>query len=527
MKRFGLILIYVTLTAQFLTLKAQDKKSYDLATIAFYNLENLFDTIVDPDTTKILQDEFTPKGKNAWNSERYNKKIQDMSEIISKLGADLSNTAPTIVGISEIENRFVVEDLINSDNLKKYDYGIVHYDSPDQRGIDVGLIYRKEFVKIVNSTTHTLKIADKPDFLTRDQLVVEADLIGEPIFIIVNHWPSRRGGEKRSSPLREAAAELTKHIIDSLNLVVPNAKVVVMGDLNDDPTNKSVKVVLNTSVDKNDVADGQMYNPMEKFYKKGLGTLAYNDSWNLFDQLILTKAFLNTNALAWKFYKAEIYKEDKLIQTEGQYKGYPKRTYSFGNWIGGYSDHFPVYMFLIREQGEHQFMQINNVQEKENKNQNIQKADQKNQLRSGVHKPEFLDQLYLLNVKDNSLQLVTKEANTYGMKQYGTSINYKFDGPSSKTIVPYRSNTAFIISTTTPMSLSAYSLYKLDVKKGKYRSFGIASGGFAKAEINKSAMQVNYKKVGDDVYEFVPANTLLVGEYVLTNGVNSYTFSVQ
>jgi exonuclease III len=349
MKRFGLILALFTLATQFCTLNAQEKKSYDLATIAFYNLENLFDTIVDPDTSKILQDEFTPKGKKVWNTERYVSKIKNMSSVIAELGKELAQTAPMIVGVSEVENKEVVLDLVNSEALKPYNYGVVHYHSPDKRGIDVALIYRKDFVTIKSSDSRRLYYPEKKDFLTRDQLVVEADLQGESIYVLVNHWPSRRGGEKRSSPLREAAAKLSRSIVDSVNQIHPNAKVIIMGDLNDDPTNKSVKKVLNTSADKNNVTTDQLYNPMEKFYKAGNGTGAYNDTWNLFDQLIITPSLLNSDAKKWKYYKANIYKEAYLIQTTGKYKDYPKRTFSFDEWIDGYSDHFPVYLYLIRE----------------------------------------------------------------------------------------------------------------------------------------------------------------------------------
>jgi len=350
-----------TSTKQVATEPQKDTKLYELATVGFYNLENLFDTIVDPDPNKILQDEFTPNGKNHWTGSHYKKKIVDMSNIIAKLGsniptksvsivgADAKSTAPMIVGLSEVENKGVVVDLTQSEALKPYNYGVVHYESPDRRGIDVALIYRKDFVTIKSSESRRLYFPEVDDFRTRDQLVVEADLKGESIYIIVNHWPSRRGGEKRSSPRREAAAKLSRSIVDSLTVLNPNAKIIVMGDLNDDPTNKSVKKVLNTSADKNNIEEGQMYNPMEKKYKNGNGTGAYNDVWNLFDQLIISKPLVVSDTKSWKYYNAKIYKSSELIQQSGKYKNYPKRTYSFGSWIGGYSDHFPVYLFLIRE----------------------------------------------------------------------------------------------------------------------------------------------------------------------------------
>ncbi len=349
MKHYSLILFVVLFTTFSSSLRAQEKKSYDLATVGFYNLENLFDTIVDPDPNKILQDEFTPKGKSMWNTKRYLTKIEHMSRIISQLGSEVTKTAPMVVGVSEVENEAVIQDLINHPNLKKYNYGIVHYESPDRRGIDVALIYRKDFVKILDSQSRRLYYSKKPNFRTRDQLVVHAEIDGEPIYFQVNHWPSRRGGEKRSSPLREAAAALAKSIADSINQITPNAKIIIMGDLNDDPTNKSIKKVLGTSADKDNIAKGQFYNPMENKYKKGNGTGAWGDTWNLFDNLIVSKSLVESDTKNWKFYKAKIYKSPKLIQQSGRFKGYPYRTFAGGEWLGGYSDHFPVYLYLIKE----------------------------------------------------------------------------------------------------------------------------------------------------------------------------------
>ena len=349
MRQFALFLLVSLLAIATTTLKAQDKKNYEITTVAFYNLENLFDTIIDPDPNKILQDDFTPKGKNMWNTDRYKTKLENMSKVIANIGAERTHTAPMIVGISEVENKAVITDLINTDNLKKYNYGIVHYESPDRRGIDIALIYRKDFVKIKSSASRRLYFPEVDDFRTRDQLVVEADLQGESIYVIVNHWPSRRGGEKRSSPRREAAAKLARSIADSVTAINANAKIIIMGDLNDDPTNTSVKKYINTSADINNVKDGQFYNPMENKYKKGNGTGAYNDVWSLFDQLMLSKPFLNPASDTWTFSTAKIYKKPELIQTYGKYRGYPKRTFAGGSWLGGYSDHFPVYLYLVRE----------------------------------------------------------------------------------------------------------------------------------------------------------------------------------
>ena len=325
--------------------KAQEKKQYKLATIAFYNLENLFDTIVDPDTNKILQDDFTPNGPHRWDSKKYYTKLDNMSKVIRLLGADLAGTPPMVVGISEVENKNVIIDLINTKNLKPYNYGIVHYESPDKRGIDVALIYRKDFVTIKNSKNVPLKA----NFKTRSQLVVEAELDGETLYFLVNHWPSRRGGEKRSSPRREATAALSRSLADSILNIHPDAKIIMMGDLNDQPTNKSVKKVFRTSGDIKNVKDGQFYNTMEHFYKKGVGTGAWRDTWSLFDQLIISPSFLEKDRTNWVFYKSYIFNKPFLINPKGRFKGYPLRSFVGTTWQGGYSDHFPVYLYLVKE----------------------------------------------------------------------------------------------------------------------------------------------------------------------------------
>lgn len=343
-------LVFIMLCCSFTSVNAQEKKVYELATVAFYNLENLFDTLTDPDPRKSMQSEFTPNGKSMWNTARYQQKLENMSSVIAELGKEKSQTAPLIVGLSELENINVIQDLIQTENLNPFNYGIVHYESPDRRGIDVALIYRKDFVDIIHTQSYQLNIPERPSFRTRDQLLVKANLKGETLFCIVNHWPSRRGGALRSAPLRMAAAKLTRHISDSILNTDAQAKIIIMGDLNDNPTDKSVKKGLNTSALKSRMEDGQFYNPMDVIYGNGGGTGAYRDVWSLFDQLIISKALVDGSNQKWKFYKAGIFKKTEIIRQTGRYKNYPKRTFAGGKWIGGYSDHFPVYLYLIREQ---------------------------------------------------------------------------------------------------------------------------------------------------------------------------------
>lgn len=333
-------------------LTAQEKK-FQIHTIAFYNCENLFDTIRDP---KIYDEEWTPNGAQAWTKKKYEKKIDNLTRVMSQIGTDDNPNMPVIIGVAEVENRGVLEDLVQAPAMRGGNYGIVHYDSPDRRGIDVGLLYDKKHFKPTSTSTHTLYIydqlrenkeGDKKRIYTRDQLLVSGLLDGEELHFIVNHWPSRVGGEKASSPNREAAAALNMKIIDSLQRINPQAKIITMGDMNDGPYNASIKKVLKAKGKKEDVQPQGLFNPMEKMAKDGLGTLAYRDAWDIFDQMILTEAYLQQGYDSWKYWKAKIYKKPFMIQSTGQYKGYPLRN---SNSEPGFSDHFPVCIYLIREQ---------------------------------------------------------------------------------------------------------------------------------------------------------------------------------
>lgn len=343
---------FATLLLTFLVVfSVQSQKRYKVHTIAFYNLENLFDTIRNPE---IFDEEYTPRGRNSWTYKKYNQKLSNLSRVIPEIGTNDQHTeAPTIIGVCEVENRGVLEDLIKQPNMISKDYGIVHYDSPDRRGIDVALLYRKRDFIVTSSSSIPLYLTNTDGsgkrVYTRDQLLVSGYLDGEEMHFIVNHWPSRSGGEKRSSPYREAAGALNKKIIDSLQKINPNAKVMTMGDFNDGPYNKSIKKSLGAERKKESTPMNGMFNPFEEMSRKGLGTLAYRDAWDLFDQIIITGSFLDNNDKdysTYKYWKAGIFNKPYLVQQDGQYKGYPLRN---ANNQVGYSDHFPVYLYLIKE----------------------------------------------------------------------------------------------------------------------------------------------------------------------------------
>lgn len=324
---------------------SQEKK-FKVACIGFYNVENLFDTIDQPD---VFDEEFLPGGANLWNTQKYYTKLDRIGEVMTGMCAEFGAEAPVILGLSEIENRYVLEDLINSPRLKPLNYGIAHFDSPDRRGVDVGLIYQKDHFRVENARSVRLYDSSDTSFLTRDQLVVTGMLDDERVSLIVNHWPSRRGGEKRSAPKRNLAADLTRSIVDSLQKIDPDSKIIIMGDLNDDPNNESLLKHLKTKGKMADLKKGDLYNPMYNMHKEGIGSLAYQDSWNLFDQMIVSQPLTGTDFSSFKLYKSRVFNDKMLIQKEGQYKGYPFRTYVGSNYQGGYSDHFPVYIVLIKE----------------------------------------------------------------------------------------------------------------------------------------------------------------------------------
>lgn len=328
---------------------AQNERKFKVHTIAFYNVENLFDTINDP--TKF--DEASPIMELKFDrASIYKKKVRNMARVISEIGADVSKNTPAIIGLSEVENREVVDDLANDPALLHKDYGIVHFDSPDARGIDVALMYQKSLFTPTNTSNHELVIYDdytRKRVYTRDQLLVSGFLEGEKIHVIVSHWPSRSGGEARSRPKRVAAAKLNKRIIDSLQAINPYAKIFTMGDLNDDPINASVKDILKAKRKKKDVQLKGIYNPMEEFFRKGLGSNAYRDAWSLFDQILISKPLLEKDYSSFRFYKAGIFNAYYLTNKKGRYKGYPFRSFADGGFTNGFSDHFPVYVHVIKE----------------------------------------------------------------------------------------------------------------------------------------------------------------------------------
>jgi len=334
-----------------LLINAQSKTNqYTIRTLAFYNVENLFDTINNPNKN----DEASPMMELKGNKSKvYWDKIDKLGSVISQIGFEDAKTGPAIIGISEIENRAVLEDLIKSKYLIKRNYDIIHYESLDKRGIDVALLYQKKYFKPIHHQSFTPAIfRDNFRVYTRDQLLVSGYLDDELIHVIVNHWPSRSGGEAASRQLREKAAYQNTKIIEKIRETEPNAKIFSMGDFNDNPTDSSFKNVLKTKGKKKEVKEGDLYNPFEEMHKQGFNTTGYRDNINLFDQIFFTSQALDTgdkDYSSYKMFKAMIFNKRFLTNKKGRYKGYPYRSFSNGGYTGGYSDHYPVYIYLIKE----------------------------------------------------------------------------------------------------------------------------------------------------------------------------------
>ncbi len=395
MKKFALFFIcilFVQISAQ----KVQLKR----AAIGFLNVENLWDTIPSADyvdgtlqksnpafhrsipvdsiqylpvteteykgewsddvligkkvvRNQSLSEDFTTKSVKNWGTKFYKQKLANEARVISELGRQYTNSNPAIVGLIEVENRKVVEDLIKEPALAKDDYAVIHYNSYDARGIDVAIIYQKKRFIPITSYKREVKIfnEDGKREYTRDVLVAIGLLDGEKVGVFMNHWPSRRGGEAASQPKRNAAATALREEMDNATTQYPGIKLFAMGDFNDDPVSPSLKKYLEAVSDEKELSEKTPYiNLMYKMYKFGVASLGYRDSGNLFDQIIVSKNLLSDEKMSstYSIFKTEIYAPAYLINKEGQYKGYPFRSWDGDRFTGGYSDHFPAVSIVQR-----------------------------------------------------------------------------------------------------------------------------------------------------------------------------------
>ncbi len=307
--------------------------------VIFYNAENLFDTINDPETQ---DEEFLPSSKNVWNTKKYEVKLNHLAKVFAAM---LDTIQPLVIGMSEVENIKVLQDLIAQPALKKFNLGIIHHDSPDERGIDVAFLYNKDVVE--NVFDATLKI-DLGDDKTRDILYFKANLSeGTDVWFFVNHWPSRRGGPAESDAKRMIASKVLKAKIDNIYLGEPFARVIVMGDFNDNPTDASLKNMAPVVRDKK-LKVPPMVNLMLPLYDKKEFTLKYKDESDIFDQFIVSVNMLDPrNQYFIRHAAASIFSPQWLLFNHPKYGMIPNRTYASGRWVGGYSDHLPVYFDLV------------------------------------------------------------------------------------------------------------------------------------------------------------------------------------
>jgi predicted extracellular nuclease len=343
MNRFfsGVILLCFSITILSFTnnQSKQKKQPQTQVCVAFYNCENFFDTINQPN---VKDEEFLPEAKTQWNTSRYNTKKNHIAQVISSMnggkGAD-------IIGLSEIENKGVLQDLINEPSLKKSDYGIVHYDSPDERGIDVAFLYKKNVLQIINSKAFPIHLSSDSTFKTRDILLVKGQFKnGKQVYFFVNHFPSRRNGAEASEFKRIFCAEVEKKIIDSISKAdaANNPTFISLGDFNDTPTNNSMQTLINA--DKNGLE-----NLFAKFPDTKEGSIYYNGNWDMFDQILVSKKLEDCNASTVCYVKnsATIFKPEFVLeQTPGKYFGAPFKTFAGTRYFGGYSDHMSVYILL-------------------------------------------------------------------------------------------------------------------------------------------------------------------------------------
>lgn len=309
--------------------------------IAFYNVENLFDTEDNPDKP---DDEFTPEGRNKWTPERYRIKLDKLAQVIEGM------EFPALVGLSEVENERVCTDLTQTKTLRNQGYRVVHHESPDYRGIDNALIYRDRHFRVLDHKAIGIEFPASivENYTTRDILYVRGILHDrDTLHVFVNHWPSRRGGLEASEPKRSYVAGQLRGAVDRIFAQNARAKIVVMGDFNDETDNRSVAEVLRAKDDSLDAEPGELYNTHASLDAVGVGTYNYRGNWNLLDQIIVSGELVK-GTQGYELITAGVFKRDWLMFQHDKYGETPNRTYGGPNYYGGYSDHLPVYIEIRR-----------------------------------------------------------------------------------------------------------------------------------------------------------------------------------
>lgn len=343
------MLVLVGLFAGMLAAVCAQERRFGLYAVGFYNQENLFDTIHDEGKNDY---EYLPGGTMKWGGMKYFAKLKNMAKVLSEMGTDrLPQVGAAVIGVSEVENSRVLADLVAQPPLKARGMEFVHIEGPDVRGIDCALLYNPRFFTPEKSFLQPYVYEEKDSAQrTRGFLTVQGKLAGDDVTFIVCHWPSRAA----VSHYRERAGRQVRALTDSIRKASPEMKIVVMGDMNDDPFNPSMAKELGARRNVKDVGRGDFYNPWwNVLAKEGRGTLMYDGKWNLFDQIVMSDNMLDADGRkdysSLTFFKNEIFSRNYLFQTEGRYKGNTKRTHASGTWLNGYSDHLPVVIYLVKE----------------------------------------------------------------------------------------------------------------------------------------------------------------------------------
>lgn len=338
---------YTSITRNHANIKWQSKKSQNVR-IIFYNVENLYDPYND--TTK-LDDEFTSMGARRWTYGKFLEKIFHLSRLILSIG---EWDPPAIMGMCEVENLYVLKKLIYDTPLKCVKYRIIHYDSPDIRGVDVALIYRPEKFNVLYSGSFKVKFPFDSLSYTRDILYVKGTVFkSDTVHLFINHWPSRRGGYKESTPKRNFVARLLKSKVDSLLSKNPNSNIIIMGDFNDEPGNESLCEILKAKPDTQNLQSTDLINLMSvKTNDWNQGTIKYQGKWSIFDQFIVSGSlFREQNGIHTSLKDAHIFKTDFLLNDDARFLGSkPNRTYVGPRYNGGFSDHLPIFLDIWKLQ---------------------------------------------------------------------------------------------------------------------------------------------------------------------------------
>ncbi len=309
--------------------------------VLFYNVENLFDTENDPSNSR--DDEFTPDGENLWDDERYQLKLEHLSEVI----ISANNKTPLMCGFAEVENRNVLEDLCRTSALKNVNYKITHYDSEDHRGVDCGFIYDADRFRPTLETRIAVRMEDDKYFRTRDILYIKGDLNDDrELHVFVNHWSSRREGQGITEPRRIAAATILRNKIDEILSFNPSANIIVMGDFNETPNDTSIYEILRAK-GQHELKSGDLVNLLIEEQNKNLGTSVHQGEWDVFDQLIVSQGLLHEQSgLKIVDNNAFIVRKDKFLYTYSNGDQKPASSYGGNQYYGGYSDHLAVYLVL-------------------------------------------------------------------------------------------------------------------------------------------------------------------------------------